>query len=78
MKTLNQVKKDIISETQYLSDACSDKQAWYLAKLLTERGADADSLFNCADRPTSKSVSLTIDLMLKNPELFAKNENCLQ
>lgn len=69
MKTLLQIKQDILYSAQYSTSPPTGKQAWYCAKLLSERGANADSVFE-GESITKKSVSALIDLLIKNPTMF--------
>jgi len=73
MKQLIQkLKRDILDFSQYATYPPTDKQAWYCAKLLAERGCSTvDTMFDTTT-VTGKDVSQLIDLLLNNPEMFKK------
>jgi len=76
MKTINEVKQDLISNSQHVINSPSDKQCWYLAKLLTERGEDATGLISASfhgEEITSRLVSQEIDALVNNTGMYAPN-----
>lgn len=76
MKSINEIKQDLIDNSQHVINSPSDKQCWYLAKLLSEKGEDASGLISASfhgEEINSRLVSKEIDRLKNNTGMYAPN-----
>lgn len=66
MKTVEEIKRDILDMSQYANFPPTDKQAWYCAKLLSEHGTDFDGYSDGTRPVTGKQISQLIGQLIEN------------